>query len=71
MDAVFARMRAVGAAANSAGELRRAMGAFGLESDPLHEPVVAEQRRAMVAARLPHAYLRAASCRTGAPAMPS
>ena len=51
---VFERMRAIGAAATSAAELRRAMGAFGLESDPVLEPA-AGQRRAMVAARLPRA----------------
>jgi NTE family protein len=51
---VFERMRAIGAAATSAADLQRAMGAFGLESDANLGPVVAEQRRAMVAARLPH-----------------
>ncbi|BCJ48336.1 phospholipase [Actinoplanes ianthinogenes] len=51
--ALFERMRAIGAAATSAADLQRAMGAFGLESDPLLGPEVAEQRRAMVAARLP------------------
>jgi NTE family protein len=50
---VFERMRAIGAAANSAAELRRAMGAYGLESDSAYGPEVTEQRRAMVAARLP------------------
>jgi NTE family protein len=53
MAAVFERMRAIGAAATSAAELRRAMGAFGLESDPLLGPAAAGQRRATVAARLP------------------
>jgi NTE family protein len=52
MATVFERMRAIGAAATSAADLRRAMGAFGLESDSTLEPG-AEQRRAMVAARLP------------------
>ncbi len=52
--AVFERMRAIGAAATSAAELRRAMGAFGLESDSVLEPG-AGPRRAMVAARLPRA----------------
>jgi NTE family protein len=51
MTAVFERMRAIGAAATSAAELRRAMGAFGLESDPAVDPAVAGQRRALVAAR--------------------
>ena len=54
MGAVFERMRAIGAAATSAAELRRAMGAFGLESDAVLAPA-AEQRRAMVASRLPRA----------------
>src|SRR5689334_7346798 len=52
MAAVFERMRAIGAAATSAADLQRAMGAFGLESDSTFEPG-AGQRRAMVAARLP------------------
>jgi NTE family protein len=52
MAAVFERMRAIGAAATSAADLRRAMGAFGLESDSTLGPA-AEQRRATVAARLP------------------
>ena len=54
MATVFERMRAIGAAATSAADLRRAMGAFGLESDPILGPAAAGQRRAMVAARLPH-----------------
>jgi NTE family protein len=49
---VYERMRAIGAAATSAADLQRAMGAFGLESDSVLGPG-AEQRRAMVAARLP------------------
>jgi NTE family protein len=53
MATVFERMRAIGAAATSAADLRRAMGAFGLESDSILGPAAAEQRRAMVAARLP------------------
>jgi NTE family protein len=52
MATVFERMRAIGAAAASAAELQRAMGAFGLESDSVLGPA-AGQRRAMVAARLP------------------
>ena len=51
---VFERMRAIGAAATSAAELQRAMGAFGLESDSALGPETG-QRRAMVAARLPRA----------------
>ena len=50
---VFERMRAISAAATSAADLQRAMGAFGLESDSTLEPAAAGQRRAMVAARLP------------------
>ena len=52
MATVFERMRAIGAAATSAAELQRAMGAFGLESDSTLGPA-APQRRAIVAARLP------------------
>ena len=52
MATVFDRMRAIGAAATSAADLQRAMGAFGLESDSTLEPG-AGQRRATVAARLP------------------
>jgi NTE family protein len=52
MATVFERMRTIGAAATSAADLQRAMGAFGLESDPILGPG-AEPRRAMVAARLP------------------
>jgi NTE family protein len=54
MVTVFERMRAIGAAATSAADLRQAMGAFGLESDSVLGPG-AGQRRAMVAARLPRA----------------
>jgi NTE family protein len=54
MATVFERMRAIGAAATSAADLRRAMGAFGLESDSILGPG-AGQRRAIVAARLPRA----------------
>ena len=50
---VFDRLRAIGAAATSAAEMRRALGSFGLESDPGFGPAAAEARRAMVAARLP------------------
>jgi NTE family protein len=53
MSTVFERMRAIGAAATSAADLQRAMGAFGMESDSILGPAAAEQRRAMVAARLP------------------
>jgi NTE family protein len=54
MATVFERMRAIGVAATSAADLRRAMGAFGLESDSVLGPG-AGQRRATVAARLPRA----------------
>jgi NTE family protein len=50
---VFERMRAIGAAASSAADLQRAMGAFGLESDATLGPAAAEHWRATVAARLP------------------
>ena len=53
MATVFERMRAIGAAATSAAGLQRAMGAFGLESDPVLGPAAGQQRRAVVAARLP------------------
>ena len=53
MDAVFERMRTISAAATSAAELQRAMGAFGLESDAAFGPEVESQRRALGAARLP------------------
>jgi NTE family protein len=51
MATVFERMRAISAAATSAIDLQRAMGAFGLESDSLLGPT-AGQHRAVVAARL-------------------
>jgi NTE family protein len=53
MATVFERMRAIGAAATSAADLRRAMGAFGLESDSAFGPAAGQQRRAIVASRLP------------------
>ncbi|HET6501742.1 MAG TPA: patatin-like phospholipase family protein [Amycolatopsis sp.] len=53
MNTVFERMRVIGAAATSAADLQRAMGAFGLESDSVLGPGAA-QRRALVAARLPY-----------------
>jgi NTE family protein len=56
MSAVFERMRAISAAATSAADLRRAMGAFGLECDAILGPALgpaAARRRALVAARLP------------------
>jgi NTE family protein len=53
MATVFERMRAIGAAATSAADLRRAMGAFALESESMLDPAAAARRRALVAARLP------------------
>ena len=52
MATVFERMRAISAAATSAADLQRAMGAFGLESDSILGPA-GRQRRAIVAGRLP------------------
>ena len=52
MSTVFERMRAISAAATSAADLQRAMGAFGLECDSILGPT-AGQHRAVVAARLP------------------
>lgn len=53
MDAVFEELRRISGAATSVEELQRAMGAFALESDARFGPEVAEQRRALVASRLP------------------
>ncbi|CAN7460412.1 patatin-like phospholipase family protein [Devosia sp. LjRoot16] len=53
MEAVFERMRTISAAATTRAELQRAMAAYGLESDASFGPEVAEQRRALVARRLP------------------
>ena len=52
MATVFERMRAISAAATSAADLQRAMGAFGLECDPVLE-TTAGQHRSVGAARLP------------------
>jgi NTE family protein len=52
MTTVFERMRSIAAAATSAVDLQRAMGAFGLECDATLGPT-AGQHRAVVAARLP------------------
>jgi NTE family protein len=54
MDAIFERMRAIGAAATSAEDLRRGMIALALERDATLDPATAGQRRALVASRLPH-----------------
>lgn len=53
MTTVFERLRAIGAAATSAADLRRAMGAFALETDASLDPAAAAQRRNQVASRLP------------------
>jgi len=53
MEPVFERMRTISAAATSAAELQKAMGAFGIESDANFGPEIATQRRALVASRLP------------------
>lgn len=50
---LFDRLRTIGAAATSPADLHRAMGAFALESDAAFKPGTAEQRRALVASRLP------------------
>lgn len=55
LNAVFERMRAIGAEANSAADMRRAMGAFALETEATLDPAAAAQRRALVASRLPRA----------------
>jgi NTE family protein len=55
MTTVFERMRAIGAAATSAADLRRKMGAFALETEGTLDPAAAAQRRALVASRLPRA----------------
>ncbi len=49
MGTVFERMGSIGDAGTSAADLRRAMGAFGLESDATLGPAAAEQRRALIA----------------------
>ncbi len=53
MATVFERLRAINATATSADELRRAMGAFALETAATLDPAAAAQRRAVVASRLP------------------
>lgn len=53
MEAVFERMRTISAAAATQVELQHAMAAYGLESDASFGPEAAEQRRALVARRLP------------------
>jgi NTE family protein len=53
MEAVFEQMRNISAAASTQLELQRAMAAYALRSDMSFAPEVAEQRRALVARRLP------------------
>lgn len=55
MNTLVERMRAINSSATSAADVQRAMGAFGLEYDAALPPGAAEQRRAVVAARLPRA----------------
>jgi len=53
MDAVFARMREISAAATTQAGLQKAMAAYALESDSSFGPEIAAQRRSVVATRLP------------------
>lgn len=53
MATAFERMRAINASATSAADLRRAMGAFALETAATLDPEAAARRRAVVASRLP------------------
>lgn len=53
MEAVFEQMRTISAAATTQVGLQRAMAAYGLESDATFGPEIREQRRALVARRLP------------------
>ena len=53
MEAVFEQMRNISAAASTQLELQRTMAAYALRSDMSFAPEVAEQRRALVARRLP------------------
>lgn len=53
MEAVFEQMRNISAAASTQVELQRAMAAYALRSDMSFAPEVAEQRRALIARRLP------------------
>lgn len=55
MNTVFEKVRAIGAAATSADDLRCRMGAFALETEGALDPAAAAQRRALVASRLPRA----------------
>lgn len=53
VDPGLERLRALSATATSVEDLQRILGAYGLECDVNFGPEVAEQRRAVVAARLP------------------
>lgn len=53
MEAVFEQMRSLSAAAGTQAELQHSMAAYGIESDARFGPEIAEQRRALVARRLP------------------
>ena len=53
MDAVFVRMREISAAATTQAELQKAMAAYALERDSSFGPEIADQRRSVVAARMP------------------
>ncbi|MFT3724016.1 MAG: patatin-like phospholipase family protein [Hyphomonadaceae bacterium] len=76
MTEVFHRMRAIGAAATSAEDLRRRMGQFALETEGTLDPAAAAQRRALVASRLPRQewperpmIIVAVNAHTGEPAL--
>ena len=76
MTEVFDRMRAIGAAATSAEDLRRRMGQFALETEGTLDPAAAAQRRALVASRLPRQewpdrpmIIVAVNAHTGEPAL--
>lgn len=53
MDAVFVRIREISAAATTQAELQKAMAAYALERDSSFGPEIADQRRSVVAARMP------------------
>lgn len=53
METVFEQMRTISAAAATQAGLQRAMAAYGIESDAAFGPEIREQRRALVARRLP------------------
>lgn len=53
MEAVFERMRAISGAATSQAQLQHAMAAYAIECDAAFGPEIREQRRALVARRLP------------------